>query len=142
MRNGKKVTSAKMWWSERRPEIVEDFDREVYGRMPKNVPKVKWEIVSTTNGMNGDYAIVTKQLVGHVDNSMDPKITVDIQLALTTPANASGKVPVIMQFGGFGGPGRGAARGRSAWGRCAGCRPRSGNAAGFLRSALATTGSR
>src|SRR5215472_7048168 len=31
-RNGKKVTSAKMWWNERRPEIVEDFDREVYGR--------------------------------------------------------------------------------------------------------------
>jgi hypothetical protein len=111
LRNGKKVTSAKVWWSERRPEIVEDFDREVYGRMPKNTPKVKWEVVSTTNGVNGDYAIVTKQLVGHVDNSMDPKITVDIQLALSTPANATGKVPVIMQFGGFGGPGRGAARG-------------------------------
>jgi hypothetical protein len=105
MKNGKKVTSAKMWWSERRPEIVEDFDREVYGRMPKNVPKVKWEVVSTTKGKNGDYPIVTKQLVGHVDNSIDPQITVDIQLVLNTPANATGPVPVVVQFGGIG-PGR------------------------------------
>ena len=41
MKNGKKVTSAKMWWDQRRPEIVEDFDREVYGRVPKNFPKVE-----------------------------------------------------------------------------------------------------
>src|ERR1700677_3341127 len=58
MKNGKKVTSAKMWWNQRRPEIVEDFDREIYGRVPASVPKVTWEVVSTTNGMNGDVAIV------------------------------------------------------------------------------------
>jgi hypothetical protein len=39
MKSGKKVTSAKMWWDQRRPEIVEDFDREIYGRVPKAVPK-------------------------------------------------------------------------------------------------------
>src|SRR5262245_44643162 len=32
--NGQKVTSADMWWKQRRPEIVEDFDREVLGRVP------------------------------------------------------------------------------------------------------------
>src|SRR5881409_2779781 len=32
LKNGKKVTSAKTWWNQRRAEIVEDFDREVYGR--------------------------------------------------------------------------------------------------------------
>src|SRR5262245_47161022 len=36
LKNGKKVTTAETWWKERRPEIVEDFDREVYGRVPKN----------------------------------------------------------------------------------------------------------
>src|SRR5438552_12653432 len=30
MKNGKKVTTAKQWWSQRRPEIVEEFDREIY----------------------------------------------------------------------------------------------------------------
>ena len=57
------------------------------------------------NGMNGDVPIITKQIVGHVDNSSYPQITVDIQLTLTTPANATGPVPVIMEFGGFGGAG-------------------------------------
>jgi hypothetical protein len=32
MKNGKKVTSASAWWKQHRPEIVEDFDREIYGR--------------------------------------------------------------------------------------------------------------
>ena len=31
LKNGKKVTTAAMWWNQRRPEIIEDFDREVLG---------------------------------------------------------------------------------------------------------------
>ena len=98
-KDGKKITDAKTWWNKRRPEIVEEFDREVYGRMPKNTPKVTWEVVSTTNEMNGAFPAITKKLVGHVDNSSYPQINVDIQLTLTTPANATGPVPVIMEFG-------------------------------------------
>ncbi len=100
LNNGKKVTSAKMWWNQRRPEIVELFDREIYGRVPKNVPKVKWEVASTKNEMNGDVPVITKQLIGHVDNSSYPEITVDIRASLSTPANARGPVPVMMEFGG------------------------------------------
>ncbi len=99
LKNGKKVTDAKTWWNKRRPEIVEDFDKEVYGRFPKKIPKVNWEVLSTTNEMNGSFAAITKKLVGHVDNSSYPNITVDIQLTLTIPANAKGAVPVIMEFG-------------------------------------------
>ena len=107
MKNGKRVTTEKMWWDQRRPEIVEDFDREIYGRMPKVTPGVKWEVIKTANETNGDVAVVTKQLVGHVENSSYPQITVDIQLSLTTPAKASGPVPLIMEFGYTGGPARG-----------------------------------
>ena len=99
LKSGRKVTTAAMWWNQRRPEIVEDFDREVYGRMPKNTPAVKWENTGTTNEKNGDVPIVEKKLLGHVDNSSYPAIVVDIQLTLTTPANATGPVPVIMEFG-------------------------------------------
>jgi hypothetical protein len=102
MKNGQKVTTPEMWWNERRPEIVEDFDREVYGRVPANVPKVTWEVTNTIHGTNGGVPIITKELVGHVDNSSYPAISVDIQLTLTTPANAAGPVPVMMDFG-FGG---------------------------------------
>src|SRR5216683_1513121 len=69
LNNGKKVATAKMWWSQRRAEIVEDFNREIYGRVPSNTPTVKWEAVSTIQQMNGDVPVVTKQLAGHVDNS-------------------------------------------------------------------------
>src|SRR6266478_7054656 len=69
MKNGQKVTTPEMWWSKRRPEIVEDFDREVYGRVPKDMPKVTWEVTSTTEQMMGDTPVITKQLIGHVDNS-------------------------------------------------------------------------
>src|SRR4051794_30548543 len=30
LENGRRVTTARMWWRQRRPEIVEDFDREIY----------------------------------------------------------------------------------------------------------------
>ena len=98
LKNGNKVTNAEMWWKERRSEIVEDFDREVYGRLPKIMPKVTWEILNKTNGMNEDIPIITKELVGHVDNSGYPAIKVDIQLTVVTPAKTSGPVPVIMKF--------------------------------------------
>jgi len=99
LKNGKRVTTAKMWWKKRRPEIVEDFDREIYGRVPKNAPKVNWEVVSTTKEMNGEVPVITKKLKGHLDNSAYRLVKVDIDLTLTTPANASGPVPVMMEFG-------------------------------------------
>jgi hypothetical protein len=99
LKNGKRVTTAKAWFSQRRPEIVEDFDREIYGRVPKVTPSVKWEVTSTTNEKNGEVPVITKKLLGHVDNSSYPQVTVDIQLTLTTPANVTDPVPVIMEFG-------------------------------------------
>jgi hypothetical protein len=99
LHDGKKVTSAKMWWTKRRPEIVELFDREIYGRVPNNIPTVKWEVASSTDEKNGDVPVVTKKLVGHVDNSSYPLVTVNIQLTVSTPANAKGPVPVVMEFG-------------------------------------------
>jgi len=98
LKNGKPVTTAKMWWEKRRPEIVEDFDREIYGRMPSNTPQVNWQVVSTTREVNADVPVITKTIVGHVDNSSYPQITVNIDLTLTTPANATGPVPVMMEL--------------------------------------------
>ena len=54
LKDGKKVTTAEMWVKQRRPEIVEDFDREVYGRVPKETPKVKWEVTDTKKEKVGD----------------------------------------------------------------------------------------
>jgi hypothetical protein len=99
LRNGKSVSTAKIWWKNRRPEIVEDFDREIYGRVPDNTPKVNWEVTEVRNDTVGKYKVVIKSLVGHVDNSICPSISVAINATLTTPLEAKGPVPVIIEFG-------------------------------------------
>ena len=99
LKNGNRVTNPDTWWRERRPEIVEEFDREIYGRVPPNTPKVNWEVVSTIEEKMGNIPAITKKLVGRVDNSGAPLISVDIALSLTVPAKTSGPVPVMMEFG-------------------------------------------
>ena len=87
LKNGQTVTSAQQWWQQRRPEIVEDFEREVIGRIPAGVPKVTWTVKSTIRSNSGVFPVREKQLVGHVDNSAYPYINVDVQMTLVTPTN-------------------------------------------------------
>ncbi len=100
LKNGRKVTSAAAWNNQRRPEIIEDFEREVVGRVPKNAPKVTWSVARSVEATVGGRPVVGKQLVGHADNAAHPAITVDIQMTLVVPADVKGPVPVMMMFGG------------------------------------------
>ncbi|HWI90030.1 MAG TPA: hypothetical protein VNT20_02100 [Flavisolibacter sp.] len=98
--NGKKVTTADMWWKQRRPELIEEFEREVYGRIPKNVPKVIWTVKVEDREFVNRVPVIAKMLVGHVDNSSYPLINVDINMMLVVPMNVKGPVPVLMMFSG------------------------------------------
>lgn len=100
MKDGKKVTTPEMWKA-RRAEIMEDYEREVYGRIPKHVPAVKWEVKVTDREFifPGFIPVVAKQIVGHVDNSSYPLVNVDIKMMLVIPMNVKGPVPVLMMFG-------------------------------------------
>ena len=99
LKNGKKVTTPDIWWKQRRPEIVEDMEKEVYGRLPKRIPAVKWTVDISEREMVGFMPVIAKKLTGHVDNSGYPLIDVNISMVLVTPANATGPVPVLMMFG-------------------------------------------
>jgi len=99
LKNGQQIKSAKDWWEKRRPEIVEDFDREIYGRLPKNIPAVTWRVIAVKDTTVGTYPIKEKTLRGIVDNSSYSKIKVEIELVLATPAKAGAKVPVVLEFG-------------------------------------------
>jgi hypothetical protein len=99
LKNGTKVTTAEGWWKQRRPEIAEDFEREVVGHIPANVPKVTWEVTETVNTTVGGRPVIARRVIGHVDNSAAPAIKVDIKLAVVVPAQAPGPVPVLMMFG-------------------------------------------
>lgn len=95
--NGKPVKSARNW-SRRRAEIAELLDREIYGRTPKNLPKVEWTVESEADTTVGGFETKTKKLVGKVDNRAYPAIEVNIRMTLVAPRQAK-KVPVVMEFG-------------------------------------------
>jgi hypothetical protein len=98
LNSGEQVHSAQAWWNQRRPEIVEAFDREIYGRVASNVPKVKWEVTSSSDAKEDGIAVIKKQLAGHVDNSAYPQIDVTIRLNLTVPKQAGRPTPAVMEF--------------------------------------------
>jgi hypothetical protein len=98
LKNGQNVTTAEMWWNQRRPQIVADFENEVYGRVPKDVPKVTWMVKAVDNETIGFSPVIAKDLVGHVDNSSYPLIDVNIHMTLVTPVRAKGPVPVLIMF--------------------------------------------
>jgi lysophospholipase L1-like esterase len=95
--NGRRVTTPQLW-ATRRAEIVELFDREVFGRVPRNVPKVTWTVTATDTGTIAGHRVIGKQLTGHVDNSGYPLISVDIPATLVVPADAKTRVPVMIMF--------------------------------------------
>lgn len=99
LKNGIKVTTAEIWQNKRRPELIEDLEREVYGRLPKNIPSVKWTVKITDKEFVGRIPVIVKQVIGHVDNSEYPLINVDINMMVVVPSNVKGPVPVLMMFG-------------------------------------------
>jgi hypothetical protein len=99
LNNGSKVSSADVWWKKRKPEITELFDREMYGRVPGNVPNVSWKILSVKDTTVGKFRVKEKRLMGVVDNSIFPQVSVGIELLLATPADATSPVPVVLEFG-------------------------------------------
>jgi len=99
-KDGKKVTTADMWWKQRRPEIVEDIEREMYGRLPKNIPKVTWTVKAVDREVINRVPVLVKMLAGYVDNSTYPLINVDINMMLVVPTNVKGPAPVLMMFSG------------------------------------------
>ena len=99
LKDGQKVTTAQTWWQKRRPEVVEDFEREVYGRVPGVVPKVSWTVAETVETTVGGQPVVARRVIGHVDNAAHPAIAVDIKMAVVVPVHATGPVPVLMMFG-------------------------------------------
>jgi hypothetical protein len=104
LNDGEKVTTPQTWWYRRRPEIVEMFEKEVYGRVPANVPQVNWSVKIVDHEMIGFTPVLAKDLIGEVDNSSYPPISVNIHMTLVTPAAAKGPVPVLMMFGHAGFP--------------------------------------
>src|SRR3954470_6523267 len=98
LKNGQRVTSPQIWFEQRRPEIVADYEREILGRAPANLPAVEWRVANIRSERSGGVDVIVKRLSGRVDNSSFPQIPVVIDLILVTPEKAPGPVPVIMEL--------------------------------------------
>lgn len=99
LKDGRRVTSARVWWRERRPQIVADFERYVYGRIPAHVPPVTWRVTASERDRAGGIPVTISRLDGHVDNSSYPLIDVSLSMTLVLPADARKPVPVLIMFG-------------------------------------------
>ena len=99
LNDGTKVTTAQIWWQTRRPQIVEGYEQHVYGRVPKNIPKVTWSVVAKEEERVGYHPVHATELIGRVDNSSYPLISVNLRMTLVLPADVKGPVPVLIMFG-------------------------------------------
>ncbi len=90
--NGNKVTSAKMWTNSRRPEILELFRENIYGRIPETNYTKTFKVVNVDrNAMEG--AATLKQVDIHI--SSEGKSLV-IHMTLFVPNKAKKPVPVFL----------------------------------------------
>ncbi|MBO9624507.1 MAG: hypothetical protein J7500_17500 [Sphingomonas sp.] len=86
-------------WTRRRAEIVELFDREVYGRVPVTAPRIDWRVTREERTTEAGLPVVKRWLEGVADNSGWPQASAKIALRYTLPAETKGKAPVILSFG-------------------------------------------
>jgi hypothetical protein len=71
MQDGRRVTSPEMWFKERRPELVNLFKDNIYGRVPEDkLPKMIWEVRSNTTSADG--RTISKQIVGYFEGDTPP----------------------------------------------------------------------
>lgn len=95
LKNGKAVTDANTWWKQRRPEILHDYQTEIYGKTPANTPTVTFAAVGADSTVLNGKA-TRKTITGRIDNRRYPTATPSIPITYYRPVNASGKIPMMV----------------------------------------------
>jgi hypothetical protein len=94
LQNGQPVRDGAAWFKQRRPEIIQLYENEIYGRVPKSAPKVTFEVVETDLEAMGGTAV--RKLVVARFGARPGSPTVNLHLYL--PAKATGPVPVLLHL--------------------------------------------
>jgi hypothetical protein len=90
----RRVSTTPMWFKQRRPEILKFFRDEIYGAIPKNAPKVAWEVTQTDDNARKGTAIM-RRIVGRMGDKKDGP---QMNLIVLTPAKATGPVPMLLHL--------------------------------------------
>ena len=92
--DGKKVTTVKQWEKQRRPELLEIFSAQMYGRTPDEKIKVTYETLSENpNFLNGK---ATAKQVKFIFTNCVQKV--EALLLLVLPNHIKGKAPVFVSY--------------------------------------------
>lgn len=95
LKNRKPVTNANAWWKQRRPEILNDFTTEIYGRVPRNTPAVTFAPAGADSVVLAGKA-TRSTIIGQIDNSRYPAATPTIPITLYKPVHSSRAVPLMV----------------------------------------------
>ena len=95
LKNGQKVRTAKDWSNKRRPEILELYRSEVFGRSPSKTPKLNYELFSIDHTALGGKAMRKQVTVFFTDKADGPRMNILMYL----PAAATKAVPVFLGLG-------------------------------------------
>lgn len=97
LNDGQPVRNSKDW-DRRRREIVELFDREIYGRVPLTAPKITWNLVREEKASEAGIPVTRRWLEGVADNRDAPQASATIRVRYTLPDRPE-RVPVMLSFG-------------------------------------------
>lgn len=97
LKNGQSVKDVEIWWNKRRPEILDDFQNEIYGQIPNNTPEVNFKVQSSNELLVDNKNVLEKKVIGVVENSQYPVAKPIIDLILYIPTKKSfDKIPLIV----------------------------------------------
>jgi len=98
--DGRRVRDSTMWWRVRRPEILDLFDREIYGRIPTRTPAVGFTVAAVDSATYPGQAVI-KRVVGRIDNSAYPAARPSIEVTIYLPPVVIRPVPIVVTVGGL-----------------------------------------
>jgi hypothetical protein len=90
LNDGKPVRNAKTWYTKRRPEIIEMFETQQYGRDPGRPADERFEVTETGTALNGK-AIREQVTISFSKDESWPRI----HLLIYLPAGESKPVPIF-----------------------------------------------
>lgn len=92
--NGKPVRDAKTWTTTRRPEIVQLFEENQYGRAPQRPAKMSFDVFDKGTPAFEGKAVRRQVTIHFTEAKSGPKL----DLLLYLPANANKRVPVLLNI--------------------------------------------
>lgn len=92
LNNGQRVTDAETWTRQRRPEVLELFRKEMFGRQPLARVDLKFKVFDETRGALGGKAIRKQVTIYFSSDVAGPRM----DLLLYIPANAPRPVPAFL----------------------------------------------